>query len=452
MKNEEERRGVGRGGEKEAQLTPRQLMDYMSVRVRALIAEGYFEKVWLDAEASERAVALICQGLLTMYSRNPSCLDIPYISQSAADDWVQAATHIPHLYGLPTDGLRHVGWGLVGERLRRMPPDTKKLSDGLKRAELIQDERYPDVYRLTRIINDGARNSRGRLIPEKPGVALSVSEESVPEGYQLERGLPLFYTISQSHAERITFAIENARRRGAEFVICIPTCPCDPIQAATDGYVVEYTGGPLIDGVSWTALNTVDGLAVLLPQLLERVPDLRVKLVFMFGDFEYASGSTRTMTEDDFFEMLTRNQNSLREYLWDVLRMDERVSVEISGVMERGGGEVAWDNRRVEAAAQIDAYFSQGESEREISALVEARRAIYETLRGQTLTVAELYACLKRDAVDYCVADMIMRESDGATGRSSIILAGDSAPMHRLAARITDSILLLVNGGYQGSV
>lgn len=446
----------------EQRLSPSQLGRYVIQRIRAADAGGYFEAGWLDSAKSRQSLVLLMNGLYKLYQGELAAMRMPYIPLKQANAIVEAVIHAPDLYGIPMDGHKRPGWGVVGSVAKPWKKglttlDSATLTDAQRRVAMIQEERFPDEHGILEIVNAHKRNDRTRLVPLQPGVTISAEAGTCVDGYRAMDGMPLLYTVTRKQAQRVSYVIENAKRAGEEIVICIPTCPCDPMQADEGEYGVKFSGGALIeDGVSWTALNTVDALAVLVPEILVKLPEAqKIRLVFTLGDFEFESGSNRGMSKGDFMRAIEKNADALRTYVHDRLASSIatlRVQIDVRGIMSLVGGQEGWDSLRNEMAEKIDNFFKEASSA-DIERLLAVRRVIYESLREDGASSDdEVLAALKEDVLDYCVGDQAFRLVFDGNSRRSIVLAGDSRSMHQIAAHMTGSILLSVNGGYQGSL
>lgn len=362
-------------------------------------------------------------------------------------------------------------------RLHKRLLDQGKLAALKISAMMHKERRAHDRHGLKKIFGDIRTNRFVRLIPNGPGRALSVSEKEVHEtlvgDYRLVDRLPLFLTPTAIQLERLAYVINEAQKSDGVITIFVPTCPCDEIEPDKDG-LIKFTGRSLIDGVSWTGLNTIDGLSALIPRLQRNVEGLRVNLVFATGDFEWKSGSKRGMTEEGFISQITRNHHQLWGYLrdkwglkentiisnpnrgasWatDVVRADltetDGIKVSVGGLMTFSGGVDRWDQMREEFKVKVESYFDNIDNIDDIKRLMKARRPIYESLQTgkKSLSDEDLVAALKRDALDYCAAHML-----SLTYPNSIVVAGDSRPMEELASAITGTLLFSIEGGYRGS-
>lgn len=341
-----------------------------------------------------------------------------------------------------------------------------------------------DNYGVLEAVNGSKKNPFVRVVPHQHGVARSYHQKD-PELAHVDvskntvhKDLGLFYTLNTRRADQVAFRIQEAVSHNDEMVIFVPTCPCDEICGVPANgeasHIVSFTGGPLVDGISWTGLNTIDGLSTVLPKLLKKNPSLRVRVVFATGDFEWDNGSTRGMTKEEYFNQLSRNHQSIATYLqekWGVQQngghipssphethgyslasTDGRVHVDIQGLMGLAGGREAWITLENHVKENINRRFVNPQYRAQLLELAQCRRVIYEALRGSgALSEDALLNCLREDVISYCAAHGLSRLMYDSEHRRSIILAGDSRPMEELAASIEGTVLLLVAGGYKGS-
>lgn len=368
--------------------------------------------------------------------------------------------------------------------LRKRSADTEKVRERRSINTRWLEGLTKDEYGVLETVNGSKKNPFVRVIPHQHGIARShhpkdptlagvdVSQNSV------HKDLGLFYTINSRRAEQVAFRIKESVSHDDELVIFVPTCPCDEICGvpadSEASHIVRFTGGELVDGISWTGLNTIDGLSVVVPKLMKKNPDLKVRIVFATGDFEWDNGSTRGMSREAYVQQLSANHQSIATYLeekWGIKQTgasvptslqethgyslaseDGRVHVDIQGLMQLAGGREAWTTLESHVKENINRRFADPQHRQELIELAQCRRVIYEALRGSgKLSDDALLNCLREDVISYCAAHSLSRMHYDTEYRRSIVLAGDSRPMEELAASIEGTVLLLVAGGYKGS-
>lgn len=372
--------------------------------------------------------------------------------------------------------------------LRKRHPDTQTVRENKRMNMRWLEGLTEDRYGVAEAINGSKRNPFVRVVPQSHGVARSYhpKDEELANvdtsTHTIHSDMDLFYSIHTRRAEQCAFRIQEALSHKSELVIFVPTCPCDEIAGkSADGHehqdtshIVGFTGGPLVDGISWTGLNTIDGLSTVVPKLMKKNPNLRIRIIFATGDFEWDNGSTRGMTKEAFIKQLSKNHQSIAQYIhekWGLkqkggrvsTQMDEtdgcslasgdgRVHVDIQGLMGLAGGREAWLELESHVKENINRRFADPSNRDELLSLAECRRVIYEALRGNgSLDEETLLHCLREDVISYCAAHNLSRLLFDQHHRRTIILAGDSRPMEELAASIEGTVLLLVSGGYKGS-
>jgi len=320
----------------------------------------------------------------------------------------------------------------------------------------------------------------------------------------------LFYQLTHESLiefnKRIAFCIENQ----VPLKIFIPTCPCDQ-HSLTQDNEVTFTGGEIVkDAVSWTGLNTIDGISLLARNLSDTLSKYKVKieLIFATGDFEHSSGNPRAMKENDFMHALDTNHEAITRLVStrldgimqnmrvvladDVLKAREnkellngKLNMQVNGIMRiceelpdlinvHGQDYILtvgqkWFDLKKVLEPFIEDFLNNPNNKHITKDVINARRKLYglriiDRLKGEGFSEKDflikiddvsqfpyeiLENELKVDIHDYYtfhIMAVLLWGND-----SMIVLAGDSRALEQLASKMTGTYLLSVEGNYIGA-
>lgn len=376
-------------------------------------------------------------------------------------------------------------------------PDPAELTVRIERTILTTEGRYLGE-RYIRFEDLPTKNPYVRYVP-RPGNRLEApistpyfNEYMNPNEYYevRENQMLLFPTFTAIEIENLNRMIDNCLKTGEELIIFVPTCPCDQHSAVAqqDGSVqIEFTGGDIVEGISWTGQNTIDGLSMLVPKLKEvRGPNqeqLRVKVVFATGDMEFTSGNHRGMSNpNEFYRVLDANHPHILNHIAHrigghfeaevidspvrnvrrLIARNEVVTVETDGIMEIAGGLTEWEVRQQDARKVYEQFKKTDEGQVEIRKVLESRSEYYKRARNAHELKEGLneqyegstYWHLEQDMIDYIAFHRLALDlyQDGEPGPKRMLLfAGDSRPLEYLASKVTGTFYMGVQGNYEGS-
>ncbi len=351
------------------------------------------------------------------------------------------------------------------------------------RALMIQEGRYvgPEYF-PSNFFADYNHSPFIRYVPKTPeDGSYAIPEDEFeasgkdPESYFKMEDHLLLYNLSKREIEEINRRINTAIESGEEFIIFVPTCPCDR-HTLVDENSIRFIGGPIIGEIAWPALNNIDAVTVLAKHL-ESI-GVKARIIFGTGDMEHDSGNTRSMTYEDFMDALNQSHGKIVNLVSSRLGIDMEsnyvgvegeelkafdvetdgaFNLQVAGITQIVGGIDVFKQHKECWRERIDIFWEDKANEAIIGKVITARSRYYNMVVAnncpEIIDEAEKLEkkkeFLKKDILDYVTFHSIISEHYG--NHRMIIVAGDSHPLEELASRIVGTCLVPVHGNYDGS-
>lgn len=351
------------------------------------------------------------------------------------------------------------------------------------RRQMVMEGRYigPDYF-PGNFFEQNSRSPFARWVPKdvETGTYAIVDEDFEasgrnPDDYFRMEGQGLLYNLSRREIDEINRRIDYAREHGTEFIMFVPTCPCDQ-HTLVNNESIRFVGGPIIGEIAWPGLNNIDAVTVMAKHL-ENL-GVKTRVVFGTGDMEHDSGNTRDMTYEDFMAAFDQTHSKVFDLATRRLGVDvERsavtmahehitryqvetggsLNIEVAGITQIVGGIDVFKMHKDGWRDAIDKFWEDEDNQPLIEKVIFARSRYYEMvvsnnhkdMTDENERMAKKRDYLKRDILDYVTFHSII--SQGYGNDRMIIVAGDSHPLEALAAEIVGTCLVPVHGNYDGA-
>lgn len=468
--------------------------------MNSLVIKAYLEEVTLETKG-------IVQELQTAFQKG-------YLPSSTQTDAVLSDSERVLFFskvGLPEAGTQIRLVTLNPEWLQQQVTNHLREKEGryvgsehIDTSFFVKHARTENVRHVP-VFNDSLTDHQKRALTQSEWESLPASEQAL---YQAMPSLQLFYKQTAKDLEEFNRRIDAALKTGEPLTIFIPTCPTDQ-HTMLSSQLIKYSDGPLVPGISWTGLNTIDGLEVLVPYLSGLGVNVRIQMAT--GDIEYFSGNTRGMNQADFMDVLDQSQENIAGELikrlgnlGTVERLNQataeealqqrlvlittaagnQIQIEINGIAQLAGGKDGWEEIKNQVGDLTTEFLENPNNSESIARVIKARTTLYtirsknRLLADQTRRaddIAELIDLLDRrkdadegDPLDPKLFELFLQELSADIGDyvafhtlaqqinnpdHTIVMAGDSYPLESLAASIAQTgFLLAVHGNYDGSI
>ncbi len=295
-------------------------------------------------------------------------------------------------------------------------------------------------------------------------------------------GLSLVISPSDEERKRIDAVLNEARKTG-RLEIVIPTCPFDSaywIESLRQTKYLPTTTEDPEGKLTWTHMNTLDALRVVLPML--KAQGITPRITFATGDYEGYAGYTRGKTIDQFIGDLNITQRTIANHAQAILKsiwpgeynvveeqsQDESNAcktnvIKISSsngepeIIVQGitrfiqGGFNTWNEKMLPDAAQV--FRNRYEHDPKFRSLVDEafenrKQMIMFWLMQKNLPTTEelIREEFMKDMANYVALHTFAM----AISRNGLVITGDASSIEKIGSEVLQSATLRVEGGYIG--